>query len=47
MGILISQIAVADPEPMLVGAGLALMGVTGTGIIQEWARGRRAERDET
>lgn len=41
-GLLVSQVAVVDPEPLLVGAGLALIGVTGTGRVQEWARGRRA-----
>lgn len=45
-GILVAQTLVEAPEPLLVGAGLALIGVTGTGRVQEWARGRRTAREE-
>lgn len=45
-GILISQSVITRPEPVLVGAGLALIGVTGTGRVQEWARGRRLSSEE-
>jgi hypothetical protein len=46
MGILIAQTIVSTPEPILVGAGLALIGVTGTGRVQVWAKGRRLAREE-
>jgi hypothetical protein len=45
-GILIAQVLEQTPEPVLVGAGLALIGVTGTGRVQEWAKGRKIAREE-
>lgn len=45
-GVLVSQVLAVTPDPMLVGAGLALIGVTGTGRVQEWAKGRREVREE-
>jgi hypothetical protein len=45
-GLMIAQTLVPTPEPILVGAGLALIGVTGTGRVQEWAKGKRLAREE-
>ena len=45
--ILAAQLLKQHPDPALVGAGLALIGATGSGRLQQWAkRTPRAEREE-
>jgi hypothetical protein len=44
--ILVTQAMSEHPDPVIVGAGVALVGVTGSGRIQEWVRRRNGTGEE-